>query len=188
MHRIRPQESKIMKGYSLALGLVLVVSTAACASDSHSEDKRASSINAIHAAVIQQLVESDNTFGPDHRFSEVLIVDHEAAEAEDYMSQGRPGDPLTEEQRSAISAAVEHLSPVRFIGNPSDFIRQDVLQPVIPGSAIITLAPVEFDRQGATVGVSLWCGGVCGLWLTYRVAEGPDGWTVVGTEGNIAIS
>ncbi len=160
----------------------------ACRSDPLTEDERAPASAAIYAAVTQQLVDFNNTFGPDHRFTEVLVVDHVEATAGDYVANRRPGDPLTGEERSAIAAAIEDLSPVSFISSRSEFIEQDVLQPVIPGSAILTLAPVEFDREGATVGANLWCGGVCGIWLTYRVTEGPDGWTVVGTEGDAAIS
>jgi len=161
---------------------------AACGTDPPSGPDRAAAESAIHVAVVRQLVEFDNTFGPDHRFTEVLIVDHVDAHAGDPYRQGEPGASFTDGQRSAIRAAVEHLSPVRFISNRNDYIRQDVLQPTIPGSAIIAVAPVEFDDQGATVGVELWCGGTCGLWLTYRVAEEPDGWTVTGTEGPWAIS
>ena len=136
----------------------------------------------------RQFVEFDNTFGPDHRFSAVLVVSHGEADDGDHRRQGPSGDPLTGEERAAIAAAIEDLSPVRFIGSRSDFIEQAVLQPVIPGSAIVTPAPVEFDGEGATVGANLWCGGVCDLRLTYRVTDGPDGWTVVGTEGDWAIS
>ena len=172
----------------IAALMVGVLATLACSRESRSEGERASASLAIYGAVTRQLVEFDNTFGPGHRFTEVLVVDNAQADAADYIRQGQPGNPLTGKQRAAIAAAIEPLSPVRFIGNQSDFIQQDVLLPVIPGSAIITLAPVEFDRDGATVGVNLWCSGTCGLWLTYRVAEGPDGWTVVGTEGGSAIS
>ena len=168
--------------------LVRLLLTPACRSDPLAEDERAPASAAIYAAVTQQLVEFNNTFVPDHRFSEVLVVDHVEADAGDHRRQGPSGDPLTGEERAAIEAAIEGLSPVRFIGSRSELIEQDVLQPVIPGSAIVTLAPVEFDREGATVGANLWCGGVCGLWLTYRVTEGPDGWTVLGTEGDWTIS
>lgn len=160
----------------------------ACGTDPPSGPDRATAEPAIHAAVVRQLVEFDNTFGPDHRFTEVLVVDHVETHAGDATRQGEPGASLTDGQRSAIRAAVEHLAPVRFISNRNDYIRQDVLQPTIPGSAIITVAPAEFDDRGATVGAGLWCGGTCGLWLTYRLAEGPGGWTVTGKEGPWAIS
>ena len=138
--------------------LVRLLLTPACRSDPLAEDERAPASAAIYAAVTQQLVEFNNTFVPDHRFSEVLVVDHVEADAGDHRRQGPSGDPLTGEERAAIEAAIEGLSPVRFIGSRSELIEQDVLQPVIPGSAIVTLAPVEFDREGATVGANLWCG------------------------------
>lgn len=199
MHRARTGEPKIMLRavsgwvrarslYPFVLGSLLVLTAAACGSDLTSDEERASSMVAIYAAVARQLVEFDNTFGPDHRFSEVLVVEHTRVDAGNPLDEGPPGDPLTGEEQTAIVAAVERLSPVRFIGSREEFIRHDVLQPVIPGSVIITLAPVEFDGEGATVGANLWCGGVCGLWLTYRVTEEPNGWTVTGTEGDRAIS
>jgi len=160
----------------------------ACGTDPPSGPDRAAAEFAIHAAVVRQLVEFDNTFGPDHRFTELLILDHVDTHAGDPTRQGQPGGSLTDGQRSAIRAAVEHLAPVRFISNRDEYIRRDVLQPTIPGSVIITVAPVEFDDKGATVGAGLWCGGTCGLWLTYRLAEEPDGWTVTGREGPWAIS
>lgn len=161
---------------------------AACGTHPPSGPDLAAAESAIHAAVVRQLVEVDNTFGPDHRFTEVLIVDHVETHAGDPGRQGEPGAALTDSQRSAIRAAVEHLAPVRFINNRRAYIRQDVLLPTIPGSVIITLAPVEFDNKGSTVGADLWCGGICGLRLTYRLAEEPDGWTVTGTEGPWSIS
>ena len=153
--------------------------------DPSSGPDRATAEATIHAAVVRQLVEFNNTFSPDHRFAEVLIVDHVEAQAGDGEPEGERGASLTDGQRSAIRAAIEHLAPVRFIDNRRAYIRQDVLQPTIPGSVIITLGPVEFDNEGATVGADLWCGGLCGLRLTL-LAEEPDGWAV--TEGLWSIS
>lgn len=173
------------KVIAVVTGSLLV---AACGTDPPSGPDRATAESAIHAAVVRQLVEFDNTFGPDYRFTEVLIVGHVETHAGDPTRQGEPGESFTAGRRSAIRAAVEHLAPVRFIDNRNDYIRQDVLQPTIPGSAIITVAPVEFDDRGATVGAGMWCGGTCGLWLTYRLSEEPDGWTVTGREGPWSIS
>ena len=160
----------------------------ACGNGSLTEAERESAEVAIYTAVTRQLVEIDNTFGPHHRFSHILVVNYLDPDAADAMQGGQSAGPLSEDQRSAITDAIEHLAPVRFINSPSEFIQEDVLAPVIPGSVIITLAPAEFDEDGAKVGVNLWCGGVCGLWVTYRVTEEPDGWTVVGREGTWSIS
>lgn len=160
----------------------------ACGNGSLTEAERASAEPSIYAAVARQLVEFDNTFGPGYRFSHILIMDRLDPLAGDAMNQGQSSRLLTEEQRQAIVAAIDHLGPIEFIDDWSQFVREAVLEPVIPGSVIITLAPADFDDEGATVGANLWCGGVCGLWLTYRVVEGPDGWTTAGREGTWAIS
>ncbi len=160
----------------------------ACGSGSLREAERSSAQASIYAAVARQLVEFDNTFGPDHRFREILIVDQLDPDAGDAVREDQSGRQLSEDQRSEILAAIEHLAPVSFIKSQRQFIRGDDLAPVIPRSVIITLAPVEFDDDGAIVGANLWCGGTCGLWVTYRVTEGPDGWTVAGREGTWSIS
>ena len=81
---------------------------AACGTDPPPGPDRAAAESAIHAAAVRQLVEFDNTFGPDHRFTEVLIVDHVETHAGDPSRQGEPGESFTDGQRSAIRAAVEH--------------------------------------------------------------------------------
>lgn len=160
----------------------------ACGAGSLTEGKRVSAETAIYAAVTRQLVEFNNTFGPHHRFSHILMVEHLDPDAGNDMRWGQSAGLLSEEQRQAIVAAVEHLGPVRFISSWSEFVQEDKPEPVIPGSVIVTLAPVEFDDQGARVGANLWCGSLCGLWVTYRVMEGTDGWSVAGTEGDWTIS
>lgn len=143
----------------------------------------------IYATVARYLVEFDNTFGANYRFAEVLVVNHLDPDAGDAMKAWERSDTLlSDDQRTAIIAAIEDLAPIRFIDSQWDYIRKEDLAPVIRNSAIITLAPVEFDSDGATVGANLWCGGLCGLWLTYRVTDGPDGWTVTGPEGTWSIS
>ena len=175
----------LMPAVVLLVGFLLLP---ACGSGALTEGERAAAEIQIYAAVTLQLVEIDNTFGPEYRFSRILILDRLDPHAGDAMNQDQSGQSLTEEQQQAIIAAIDHLGPIEFINDWSQFVREDVLEPVIPGSVIITLAPAEFDDEGATVGANLWCGGVCGLWLTYRVVEGPDGWTAAGREGTWAIS
>jgi hypothetical protein len=58
----------------------------------------------------------------------------------------------------------------------------------LEGSAIVTVGSIEHRADHSLVGMSLWCGGLCGIWLTYRLLNGPEGWTVTGTEGPIAVS
>ncbi|MCQ3803732.1 MAG: hypothetical protein OXC98_10255 [bacterium] len=106
----------------------------ACGSGALTEEQRAAAEVQIYAAVTRQLVEINNTFGPHHRFSRILILDRLDPHAGDPMNQGRSGRSLTEEQRQTIIPAIDHLGPIEFISNWSQFVREDVLEPVIPGS------------------------------------------------------
>ena len=167
----------------LATALIGCLLLSACGNGSLTEAERVSAEVAIYAAATRQLVEFDNTFGAGHRFSQILIVDHLHPDAGDTMQEGQSPDPFTDDQRSAIVAAIGHLGPITFISSQREFIRQDSLAPVIPGSAIIALDPAEFDSDGATVRVNLWCGRLCGTSITYRVVERADSWTITGKEG-----
>ena len=65
----------------------------------------------------------------------------------------------------------------------------DDLRPTREAAVIIGIGSPHFsDDSIALVPVSLWCGGLCGTWITYRVEIVDGAWTVVGTEGPIAIS
>lgn len=182
---VRTWIPSVLAPAAVLIGLLLLP---ACGSGALTEEERAAAETRVYAAVTRQLVEIDNTFGSQHRFSRILMVDYLDPHAGDAMNRSQSGRSLSAEQRQTIIAAIDHLGPIEFISDGSLFIREDVLEPVIPGSVIVTLAPADFDDEGATVGANLWCGGTCGLWLTYRVVEGPDGWTVGGREGTWAIS
>jgi len=54
---------------------------------------------------------------------------------------------------------------------------------------ILGVGEPRIDGDTALAPVSLWCGGLCGTWLTYRLArDGGGAWRVTGTEGPVAIS
>ena len=168
---------------------VLVLVLAACATDSPSGGPGPSATSPTSTTVSQNpavdeilvqatmhLLRNDTTFGEGHVFPKVLVVDHL-----------KDGDPLTSDQMAALSTAISNLSEVEFIGDPSDFITED-LRPTIEGAAIITLGPVLIDGNDATVDMEMWCGGLCGIWLTYALEVGDAGWEVLGTVGPIAVS
>ena len=171
------------------IAAVLVLVLAACATESLSGDPDPSTTSPTSTTVWQNpavdeilvqatmhLLRNDTTFGEGHLFPKVLIVDHL-----------KGGDSLTSGQRAALSTAVSNLSEVEFIGEPNDFITDD-LGPTIDGAAIITLGPVTIDGNDATIDMEMWCGGLCGIWLTYALEVGDAGWEVLGTVGPIAVS
>ncbi len=122
------------------------------------------------------LLTNDTTFAPGHVFGVVLVVDHL-----------KDGTALTGVQIDALTTEISDLSEVRFIPDQNDFITDD-LRPTIDGAAIITLGAPDIDGNEATIDMEMWCGGLCGIWLTYALEIGEAGWEVLGTVGPIAIS
>ena len=169
--------------------VVLLLTATACAADESDPARPADSeTGEIYAATAFHLATESNTFGAGHRFSELLVVDHTVFDVVESAGTGPRGPAYSESEAAAIRTRLETLSPVRFVESASDW-RTDDLQPTVPGSAIITLGPADLREDGtAAVGVSLWCGGLCGFW-TLLVLQRIDGmWMVVGQEGPSIIS
>ena len=147
-------------------------------------ERREADVAEVMALSLVRLVTVDNTFGPDHRFSEVLVLQATDPEAGDGAGVVRP---LSEQERLTIEAALSSAGSMRWIDDANEYRTTD-LAPSIAGSAIVGVGEPRFDRRGALVPVSLWCGGLCGTWFTYRLVFEDGGWRVEGPEGPIAVS
>jgi hypothetical protein len=141
----------------------------------------------VMAATLEELVTVNHTFGQGPPpFTQYLIQSHTDVDA-------GPGDttgarrPLTTAERRAIEEAIDPLGSVRWIDDPAEW-RTDDLRPVVAGSAILGVGEPTVDGGSALVPVSLWCGGLCGTWLTYRLDMVHGAWRVAGTEGPITIA
>lgn len=143
----------------------------------------------IVAAALRQLVTKNHTYGEGPPpFTEYLVQSHLDPQAGNPNETERPSSrSLTDAERSAIEASLAPLGPVRFIDDASKW-RTDDLRPVVEGAVILGVGEPVITRDTALVAVSLWCGGLCGTWLTYRVHLVGGHWEVAGTEGPIAIS
>lgn len=141
------------------------------------------------AAALHQLVTVDNTFGGSPPpFSEYLILDHIDTGAGDPATVGEPtARDLGEEEQAAIEASLGEFGTLRWIDDPDEW-RTDGLLPKVEGSVILGVGEPDVDGDVALVPVSLWCGPLCGTWLTYRVELSGDTWAVTGIEGPVAIS
>jgi hypothetical protein len=82
---------------------------------------------------------------------------------------------------------VSEHGTVRWIDDPTDWQGSD-LTPTVEGAAILGVGEPVVEDQSGLVPVSMWCGGVCGTWLTYRLDLIDTAWVVTGIEGPIAIS
>jgi hypothetical protein len=142
---------------------------------------------AVMAAAVERLVTRDHTFGGDHRFTEYLVLSRTDPSAGSPGGPKTSARPLTAAERESIAAAVAGRGPHRFIDDPSQG-RTDDLQPVVEGSAIISVGEPVIGDGTARVPAALWCGNVCGTWLTYRVDRVGGAWRVTGTEGPTAVS
>lgn len=141
----------------------------------------------LMAAALAQLVTEDNTFGGGPPpFSRYLVQSSTDPAAGD-GSTGSAARALTEAEQAAVGAVLEPFGPVEFIDDPDEW-RTPNLTPTVEGAVILGVGEPEIDGDSALVPVSLWCGGLCGTWLTYRINLVDDAWTVSGVEGPIAIS
>ncbi len=169
------------------LALLMVLSMVnACGSGNGEIDAgtRQGDIAEVMSLALLRLVTVDNTFGADHRFTQVLILESTDPQAGDGSGDTRA---LTPAEKSAIESALSSVGSVRWIQDPDEYRTADLL-PTVEGSAIVGVGEPEFDADGALVPVSLWCGGLCGTWFTYRLVFENDAWQVEGPEGPIAIS
>lgn len=146
----------------------------------------------IYAAVITRLVTRDHTFGRRASpFDRVFVIDGPIKGAGDPMKDGLvpAPQPFGEELEAAVEAELIGLPPVEFIEDP-DAVRKgpDGMDGVKNNGVIITLGPIVRDGDEVHVPNGLWCGGLCGQWLTYVVEQQNGEWRVTGTTGPSAIS
>jgi hypothetical protein len=143
----------------------------------------------VMAAALEHLVTEYHTFGEGPPpFTHYLVRSHTDPRAGSEGGVAVGGRrPLTAAERDAIEGAVRPFGPVRWIDDPEDW-RTDDLRPTIDGSAILGVGEPTIDRTSALVPVSLWCGGECGTWLTYRLDLADGTWRVTGTDGPITIA
>lgn len=142
---------------------------------------------AMMAAAVHQLLTVDHTFGDGAPpFTEYLLQAHTDPAAGTATGAG-PARPLTEAEMAAIEDAVSALGPIRWIDDPDEW-RTDDLRPTIDGAVIVGVGEPTIDGTEGLVPVSLWCGGLCGTWLTYQLELDGGTWVVTGIDGPIAIS
>lgn len=169
-------------------GLILT----ACGEGGRASTFAESDSAALMAAALTQLVTEDHTFGDGlPPFTEYLIetstVTNSVVASGDEDDTKDSARPLSDDERFAVESAIAAFGPVRWVTNPDEW-RTDDLTPVIDGSVILGVGIPSVDGDGALVPVSLWCGGLCGTWLTYRLELIEGAWQVIGIEGPIAIS
>jgi hypothetical protein len=190
----------------LLLALVLTLVVGACTDDrppisapppsrptKSPDDQRAERIQ-IYSAVIRRLVTKDHTFGGGPTpFKYVYVVNGSIEEADDPMGGtlfGPAPRPFPHQVVDGIRARLQDLPPIRFIIDGGDVRRgKHGMGGVKNDGVIISLGAVERKKRGAIhVSNGLWCGGLCGQWLTYVLHEQQGRWKITGTTGPYVIS
>jgi hypothetical protein len=143
----------------------------------------------IYSAVVRQLVITDNTFGQSP-FQLVYIVDGVAPRSPE-LSLDTEGEPFSDGLKSEIVSQTVTLPPVVFVARPEE--KMDPARQGVTGvdndGVIIGLGPIEPQGEGTVhVGAGFFCGGLCGLGLTYVVQNIGDQWVIVGKTGAESIS
>ena len=145
----------------------------------------------IYAAVIRRLVTKDHTFGgAPSPFEHVYVLDGPWHGAGHPNRSLRPSDErFGSEIKEALKVELASLPPIDFIHDPDSVrVGKRGMGGVKEDGVIVTVGPIVGRGHNVKVANSLWCGGLCGQWLTYRVKLKGGNWRIMGTVGPYAIS
>jgi hypothetical protein len=148
----------------------------------------------VYAAVIRRLVTEDHTFGRGASpFRHVYVVNGPIPDAGDPGAVGAlfevAPEPFPPHVMAGIVEELDDLPPVTFVAD-ADRVRRGGrgMGGVRHDGVVIALGPLEPRDERIHVSTSLWCGGLCGQWLTYVLAEDDGRWEITGTTGPQAMS
>ena len=130
------------------------------------------------AVAVKRLLTVDNGFGGVDPFDDIRVADVVGAD---------PDQPLQGLDLELIAATLSDLGQVRFVDDADAEI--GVLFEESPtGVAVVSVEDILLLDDRAEVELRLWCGSLCGVFLTYQAAPDNSGWNIVGTVGPIAMS
>lgn len=136
---------------------------------------------AILAAATTQLLTVDHSFGVDSPppFSDVRVATAAGG------TGGTPLAPLTLEM--IASAVTDTGASIEFVDDSSTMI-DELFESATPGVAVLTVGTLRLEDGRAEVDMQLWCGSLCGVYLTYEAVQTDGAWTITGPIGPIAVS
>ena len=130
------------------------------------------------AAAVTRLVMSDNSFGGGDVFDRVEVAE---------VIGGDPTRQLQSLTRELIALAIDPTARVVFIPDADaaiDRLFDGMTQPV----GVVSVEDARFHGDRAELDMRLWCGSLCGVFLTYEAELTEKSWQIRGTTGPIAIS
>ena len=146
----------------------------------------------IYSAVIRRLLTKDHTFGGGPSpFKYVYVVDGPIKDAGDPRKDlfGPASKPFSTTVIDGIEEELRDLPPVRFVTDGNDVRRgKEGMGGVMKDGVIISLGSIERKKDRVNVSNGLWCGGLCGQWMTYVLIQEGGAWKITGTTGPYVIS
>jgi hypothetical protein len=131
----------------------------------------------VYTAVIERLATTDSSFGADHRFGTVWVL--EWTKADTVIG----ADDQAEIERRLAGLHVE------FLGERSTVVEtSDQCDHVRDGGALMTLGAIPEGDDRVEVRAELFVACLAAVFLTYAVENGDEGWRVTGTVGGIGIA
>ncbi len=130
------------------------------------------------AAAVKQLLTVDNSFGGIDVFDDIRVAAVIGAD---------PGQPLEGLDLELISETLSELGTVRYVDN-ADAEIEALFEESPAGVAVVSVEDILVLDDRAEVELRLWCGSLCGVFLTYEAVPDDGGWNIVGTTGPIAVS
>jgi hypothetical protein len=100
------------------------------------------------------------------------------------------GDTSRPVEELALELTADTLAdqfPVEFVSDIDATIAEHFDHETM-GVAVAAIDDVRIDADRAEIEMRLWCGSLCGVFLTYEAVLGSSGWEIVGTTGPIAMS
>ena len=132
---------------------------------------------ALIAAAALRLVTFDNSFGGADVFDDIRVA----------RTVGSDGSPLAPLDLELIAGTLSDLGIVRFIYDPDAEIAT-LFDASPAGVAVVAVERIDLFDDRAEIELRLWCGSLCGVYLTYGAAPVDGGWEITGTIGPIAVS
>jgi hypothetical protein len=94
---------------------------------------------------------------------------------------------ITKAEQVAILAGLAAFPRTRFVDD-AERIQDRIFAGGLEGAGLLSVGVIGGDDERVTVGGRSYCGGLCAHWMTLVLRNGPEGWTVTGTTGPVAIA
>lgn len=129
------------------------------------------------ASGLFRLLTVDNSFGGADVFTDIRVA----------RSIGFTGNALAPLELELIADTLTELGSVRFIDD-ADAEINTLFDAPPAGVAVVVVERIDLFDDHAELELRLWCGSLCGVFLTYEAVPTDGGWEITGTTGPIAVS